>query len=297
MNNNEKKIIQAISIDGGYINGFAQLGKVCQMEARKELDIKEVCVVAGCSSGALFAGLLATGWTPLDLLKEIYNTPDILQRLFEVSPGSVSVATQLYHIVTNGGGINRGDNLYQYIGEIIAKKNNGNADVTFKEAKIACLMTATCFSERYDDIHVFSNIHTPDMPIRSAIRASAAFPVLFLPATINNKLWYDGGMICNFPLRLIDRFYPQYAENAIALRLCSNPNKQNNWTGGFVDMLFKLLSIVVSRTKRLEECMTNNMQRCIYIKLPPRHNFKVTDMREVTFQEIIDLIMYVYNSQ
>ena len=51
---------------------------------------------------------------------------------------------------------------------------------------------------------VFSAHTTPSLPLWQAMRASASFPVVFQPVTIDGSVFVDGGLTWNYPIDLFD---------------------------------------------------------------------------------------------
>ena len=103
-------------------------------------------------------------------------------------------------------GLCRGKEISHWLGKCF-NDHGINENVTFAELHrltqknlylIACSLD-------YQTTAMFDYIHTPDMPVLKAVRASMAIPFVFYPLSYNGDYFVDGGTTCNYPLWYFDK--------------------------------------------------------------------------------------------
>lgn len=173
---------------GGAIRGIAYIGAQKVLE---EMDIK-LSRIAGSSVGAIFAGLIAVGYTASEL-NEIF----------------MDVNFELFRDIHFGFGkafaLSKGNVFLEWIRDLIEKKFYGdeykkgeNPSVTFKDIdKDLIIITTDLTNFRYKE---FSRFETPDYEIAAAIRISSTMPGLMTPVNYNNMELVDGDLQKSWPL-------------------------------------------------------------------------------------------------
>jgi NTE family protein len=203
-------------MEGGGIRGIAYAGAIQVLEEKKLSSTIEN--VAGTSVGALVGALYSVGYTPselkviLDDLK-IQNFND--GKWFFI--GGQKRLRKRY-------GWYRGEQLEKWLGELI-KQKTGNANTTFSQlAKLQANnaayknlhIVATNLSKQR--MEVFSAITSPNLPIKTAVRASISIPMYFGAVFIDSNgvvakepvkgnmynVYVDGGILGNYPLQIFD---------------------------------------------------------------------------------------------
>jgi len=173
---------------GGAIRGVSYVGAVRAME---ELGLK-IDAFAGSSVGAIFAGLVAVGYTA-DELKDIF----------------MQVNYELFRDIHFGFGPNfalsKGGIFLDWLKELIETKFYGeryvkgeNPPVTFTDIdKNLVIITTDLTNFKYKE---FSKFETPDFEIAYAIRISSSMPGLMKPVEINGAMLVDGDLQKSWPL-------------------------------------------------------------------------------------------------
>lgn len=195
---------------GGGIRGIAYCGAY---KALEEKNI-EVTGLAGSSIGAVFASLIAVGYsydevyemlcaTGIDLFKDINID-------FKKNPA-----------------LSKGNVFYDWIKEKIEKKyysNNykkgENEPVLFKDLnKDLVIYSVDLTNLKYKE---FSNIETPNFEIAKAVRASVSMPGLFRPLEIDKNLIVDGDLLKSMPLWKVSNYICSIKDRIIEFRLEDN---------------------------------------------------------------------------
>ena len=163
----KKKYKLGIALSGGGARGFAHLGI---LKALEEKGIRPD-VISGTSAGAIAGAFIAAGKTPDEAFKVMKG-----YRFFDFT--SIRIPkTGLFNL----------DGLRSSIRREIRQDN-------IEELPIPLFITATNMLD--GRVEYFS-----EGPLSEIVQASASIPILFSPVEIGNKLYADGGVLDNLPLR------------------------------------------------------------------------------------------------
>jgi len=187
MSNNNKSLQYTCIFGGGAVRGVSYVGSL------RALEDLGVCpeTLAGSSVGAVFAGLLAVGYTAAEL-KEIF----------------MLINYELFKDIHFGFGkdfaLSKGGIFLEWLRELIEKKYygerfnpNGNPPVTFKDLNKNFIVIATDLTNfKYKE---FSKFETPDFEIAYAIRISSTMPGLMAPVDQKGSLLVDGDLQKSWP--------------------------------------------------------------------------------------------------
>ena len=175
-----------LCISGAGTQGPALIGALIELHTQGKLkNVRDMC---GVSFGAMLAMLLSIGWLP----EYIYNrTKDI-----DVSELCKPNVRQFF----DKFGMASTDNLIAYIDELVEERGF-DKNITFRDhiyktdimLRIPALCLNTC------KMVYFSHLSHPDLPIRDAIRASIAIPLIYNSHVIDDKHYVDGGVVRNLP--------------------------------------------------------------------------------------------------
>lgn len=192
---------------GGGARGVSYAGTVRAIE---ELGIFPT-TIAGSSVGAVFAGLMAVGYTAQEL-KEIF----------------MQVNFELFRDIHFGFGrdfaLSKGEIFLDWLRDLIEKKYYGEcykkgecAPVTFADIeKNLIIITTDLTNFKYKE---FSKFETPGFEIAYAIRISSTLPGLMKPVMFENVLLVDGDLQKSWPLwRLSKNLCPE-DERVLEFRL------------------------------------------------------------------------------
>ena len=189
--------------EGGGVKGIAYVGA---MEVLKEKGILEKIERAGgASAGAINALLFGLNYSPAetkDLLMELDFT-NFLDDTWGVVRDTERLLKEF--------GWYKGDYFRKWIAQRI-KEKAGNGEATFKEVYDLrskkgfrdIHMVGTNLSTHFGE--VFSNEHTPRMPLADAVRISMSIPLFFAAKrSLRGDVYVDGGLLSNYPIKLFDR--------------------------------------------------------------------------------------------
>ncbi|MFA7658723.1 MAG: patatin-like phospholipase family protein [Candidatus Gastranaerophilaceae bacterium] len=215
---------------GGAIRGVSYVGAV---KALEELGVSPN-TMAGSSVGAIFAGLLAVGYTA-DELKEIF----------------MQVNYELFRDIHFGLGKNfalsKGEIFLDWLRELIEKKyygekfnEEGNAPVTFADLdKNLIIITTDLTNFKYKE---FSKFETPDFEVACAIRISSTMPGLMKPVEENGSLLVDGDLQKSWPMwRLSKNLCPE-EERVLEFRLEGDYEGKGQSAINFVNTIYSCVT-------------------------------------------------------
>ena len=190
---------EAMVFEGGGVLGTAYSGALQVAETHDAL--RNLKRVGGASAGAITAAALASG-ADAEFIGRQLDSLD-LRSLMDDSPGFLRDAWRLY----TTGGIAQGATLDQLLGKMFYDLT-GDADVTFEQAfqrtGRELTVVSTSMNRRRSVYH--STLASPNMPIRRAVAASAAFPIVFPMVNDGENMLWDGGLLDNYPIHLFDNF-------------------------------------------------------------------------------------------
>jgi NTE family protein len=225
--------------EGGGIKGLAYCGSITLLEKMNILN--KIKRYGGSSAGAITATLLAIGYNSSELHEIISNT-----NFGSFIDDKVGIIRDTYSFFTKYG-VCSGDT-FSNIMKTHIKNKTGNENYTFKnlydEKKIELVITGTNLTNM--ETVYFYHGNYPDLPIYKAVRISMSIPYLFVPVTLNNKIFVDGGFIDNYPIHIFDGKYP--GDPDAKMEIC----KQNSKTLGL-----KLLTPGEEETYKINESENN----------------------------------------
>ncbi len=203
-------------LKGGGIRGIAYVGALKVLEEKKITPGIEK--VAGTSVGAITGTLFATGYTAAQM-ENIMLDLDIAT----FNDGEWFFLGGQKRFRKNYGWY-KGNKLEEWIGARI-KEQTGNDNTTFLQLHQLAIadkkfkdlyITATNLSRQ--KIEIFSWETHPDMPVKTAVRASAAIPLYFGAVFIDSSgnvtehpdknrsydVYVDGGLLANYPINIFN---------------------------------------------------------------------------------------------
>lgn len=218
----KKNLYKNLVFKGGGVRGIAYMGA---LEILDELGIVDnIQRVAGTSAGAIAATLFSFRLS-VDETKEIFNSLEIAKiprcqekehdlRLWE------SKDDECYKRFFKNYGWYSSAYFYEWIGNIISEKCDGNTRATFadfQERGFRDLYIVAANLSRHR-AEVFSAADTPDVAVADAVRMSMSIPLFFEALRFDGKefgdgdYYVDGGLHDNFPMHIFDE--PDFATNS-----------------------------------------------------------------------------------
>ncbi|XP_019646047.1 PREDICTED: uncharacterized protein LOC109486630 [Branchiostoma belcheri] len=197
-------------MEGGGVRGVAHIGALMVLESAGIL--KNITRVAGTSSGAIFATLVALKLTCKQMAEEL--DIDIKKMVFTGGIKKLGKPFMFFQRL----GWDTGEGFYEYCGSVLERHTRtenqpGNPDITFQElyerTKIELCIVVTNLNQQRE---VYFHVKTAaDLPIRKALRMSMSLPALFQPVVEDyfgvKEYFVDGGMACNYPLHCFDGWW------------------------------------------------------------------------------------------
>lgn len=175
---------------GGGIRCVAHVGVLKALNEEGLLScVKEMI---GVSAGALFALLYVLGYS-IDQIEDLALNFDF-RILGDINPEDLL----LFSVSL---GLNSGDILDKLVASILHQKGF-DKDITFAELATKTRIGFRCYSTELQTstIKEMSSASTPDMLVRTAVRASMSLPIMYSPVPCGATLLVDGGLLHNLPL-------------------------------------------------------------------------------------------------
>lgn len=185
-------------LSGGGAKGFAHIGVLKVIDS---LNIK-VDYIAGTSMGAIVGSLYASGYSgkQLDSIFRSVNFDDVINdnlpraaRTFYERENSERYAVTLPFTnfkINLPSALSRGQNVFN----LLSKLTLHVTDIpNFNRLPIPFFCVAT-------DVETGEAVILDRGNLAQAVTASGAFPSLFQPVIINNRVLIDGGVINNYPI-------------------------------------------------------------------------------------------------
>lgn len=220
-------------LEGGGVKGIAYCG-VLQVLSQKDI-LKNIKNFAGSSAGAIFAALIAIGYTYDELIVMVNKTD--FNSFIEHGIFPFNKIEDIMHAFTELG-CDSGSTFEKFMEKYIEEKT-GNATYTFKQLyndrNINLVITGTDINR---EMTLYFNYKShPNMPIKEAVRISMSIPILFKPVKHFNDLCVDGGMLDNYPLHVFDGAFPgdpqavnnmvQVNPKTLGIKLMTTKNTEN----------------------------------------------------------------------
>ena len=302
---------------GGAIRGVAYIGA---LKAFEELGLISD-IYAGSSVGAIFASLIAVGYTSEEL-KQIF----------------LKVNFELFKDIAIGIGplfaLSKGEVFLEWLRELIEKKYYGekykkgeNRAVTFKDIDKNLVIITTNLSNF--ECKEFSKFETPDYEIASAVRISSCMPGLMKPIEYNKTLLVDGDLQKSWPMWKLSKNLQNSKDRILELRLEGYYNSNNisgidyanavyscmtSMSTAFVTDIYAqkdkfdyivfntgktvVVDFNLNETKRSELIQSGYEQTMNYFKhILPLKKQKIRNYYEVIYSHLIKIQKYIHSNK
>jgi len=190
----EKQDYENLIFEGGGVLSFSYFGAIVELERIGMLQ--KFKRFAGTSVGAVFAALLAAGFTALEILRlQKKMSKEILSCKYDL--------LSAFNIFKNNG-VNSLDSLKKQIQKTLNRKLKPGItlDELFKKTGKELVLVSCCVNRKktvYFHHASFGNVELID-----AIIASLAAPLFFQPIPLTvfetNDYFVDGGIVDNYPI-------------------------------------------------------------------------------------------------
>lgn len=193
LKNNKTKAYTNLVLSGGGMRGIAHVGVIKALSEYKLLD--SIKNILGCSAGSLVAFLYCIGYDEKELCEEIKKID------FSKIKSSNTDITQIFYKF----GIDDGDEYDKMLKQYLKQKKldeNIDFETLYKTTGMNLIVNGSCLNDK--QCYYFSYKTHPRMSVVLAVRISSAFPLFFVPITLDNKMFVDGGCNNNFPIEYFD---------------------------------------------------------------------------------------------
>ena len=184
-------MVHNLALSGGGVHVMAFIGSLRVMEERGLL--RNVKQVVGASAGSLLALMLALGFEVADI-GSFVREKLMNEKSFKISLKNAWKLTQTF-------GLDEGENIAEMIAAIF-EKMRVDPDITFIElAKLTGKnLVVTVANVNRERVEFMSVDTTPELRVRTAIRASTSIPVLYQPVLYKEEYYVDSLFFNNFPM-------------------------------------------------------------------------------------------------
>ncbi|MBM5575738.1 patatin-like phospholipase family protein [Deefgea sp. CFH1-16] len=183
------KVKIGLALGGGAAKGFAHIGVIKMLEANGI----QVEVVAGTSAGSVVGALYASGMDAFTLQERAFSLDE----------------SQIRDVNLLGGGLIKGQKLQDYVNQLVGNK--------------AINQFAKPFAAVATELDTGKKIAFNRGNAGQAVRASSSIPGIFMPVSIANKKYVDGGVVSPVP---VDAARDLGANFVIAVDISSKANNQ-----------------------------------------------------------------------
>ena len=183
--------IEHIVISGGGATGFSFFGALKKTQSSNLWNQSDIKSIYATSSGAICAFLIALQIEWDVIINYFIHRP--WQNIFKMD-------SHLLEYFNKRGIL--GKNIFQEMFDPLLKCKGVSSNITMQELFDYSGIEIHCFST---EINSFSLVDIsykthPDLTIIDVIYCSASLPILFQPFFINDMVYGDGAILCNYPL-------------------------------------------------------------------------------------------------
>jgi predicted acylesterase/phospholipase RssA len=268
-------MIKNLVLSGGGQAGFSYIGVMRYLEETNYINNIEN--ILGVSIGSIFSLMIS-----LNINSKQFGN---LLTLVNTEMGEINIHNVLSFF--HNFGIDDGDRITKLIKACIkVKLSNENATFTDlynfnKNKNLLILATNLTKKERT----IFSYDNTPNVELWKAVRASSSYPLYFHPVKIDDDLYVDGGVSCNYPIY----YFKDDIENTLGISfdfVIDTDDNISNKNTDFVDYISSIFKVIIgSLEKHIIELYK---EHTIQLKIPFLYtvDYKLSRQRK---EEIYDL--------
>jgi predicted acylesterase/phospholipase RssA len=191
----QKNKFNAICLSGGGMKGFSILGALQYGYDNKLISHDSINYYSGNSIGAIISYLLAIGYTPLDILKELL-IDDVVKECVQINISSMTLGEK-YNVSTFDKLASRIEKLtLRKIGKILTFGS------MYKLYGKKLYMSVYNYTKRKREYKSYET--DPDLPCIIALQMTSAIPGLFPYVEYEGCIYLDGFVGDNFPIEKVD---------------------------------------------------------------------------------------------
>ncbi len=228
-------------LSGGSVKGVGVLGALHYIE--ESTSLAELNEFYGTSAGALICVLIALGHSSIELFQyfirfEFSIEPIVARDNMQLLDYSKFIKTLEQIVVTRTPVIPTLSALAAMGKKVYILTYN------YTQARLELLSYKT----------------HPDMLCTDAVRLSCALPIVFGKNMYKNNIYFDGGLVCNFPLNIA---FKHKAKNILAINLLSNSMRSFNddYLSVFINLIFAPIEV------QTREIIRKYAHKCAFIEI------------------------------
>ena len=193
-------------LSGGSLKGVSHIGALARLSQEGLIDLRRIKAIAATSAGAMLGLLLVLG---LDL-QEIWNIIVNLDVTKIMNPDFGMLLTKC--------GVEIGQNLLDFFENLLTIKTgiqHINFRQLYKKTGIDFTIVGSCLTSRKPVY--FNRQNTPTLKVSIAVRISLSIPFLFVPVTVDDNKYIDGGILDNYPMT----HFANELDKTIGIMICN----------------------------------------------------------------------------
>jgi predicted acylesterase/phospholipase RssA len=242
---------------GSSAKGIAVLGALQNCYDKNMLH--NVQCYMGTSSGFIINYLLIIGYTPVEILVNIF-TNNILENMQQIN---------FNNLLKGNGGLNWENSVGNVIRTLTLEKIKFIP--TFEDLlnKFNKKLIGVTYNASFDKLELLSVETTPNLTCIEAAKMTSNLPFLFEKCKYNNSYYLDGGIVNNFPIDLaknvgtnilgIVTYNQLKKDKEINNKIIENENQ--------LEFIYKLMFITIDQSteSKIVNCVDDNLR---IIKIP-----------------------------
>lgn len=212
-------------LSGGSVRGISQIGAIKKLVDEGLLVLDKIESVAGTSSGSLLGVLIVLGFS-IDAIWDFMYSLDIKKL---VNPNLLLLLTKCG--VETGCTIH---NLFEDILTKVTKIKHINFRQLYELTKIDLTIVGSCLTTK--EAVYYNHTNTPTFKVSMALRISISLPGFFIPVTIGNNKYIDGGVLDNYAIEL----FKDKIDDTIGILVCDVYNTNYEYPEQYVAAVMNL---------------------------------------------------------
>jgi NTE family protein len=185
--------IKHLILSGGGPIMIQLLGAIQHLEANNFIDFKNIESIYGTSAGAIIGVLICLKYDWVTINDYIIKRP--WQDVFKIN---VEKIFESY----SKKGIFDSKTIEKCFKPLLDAKDI-SMEITLEEFYKYSNIELHFFSFEINDFKIddISHLTHPNLPLITAIQMTCSLPILVSPVCLDNKIYIDGGIVCNYPLK------------------------------------------------------------------------------------------------
>ena len=255
-----------LALSGGGIRGVAHLGVI---KALEENNIK-IDIMGGTSSGSMITALYSMGYSTDEIFDLVHK---YVASIIKLNNSTIrkEIKNLLLHRKVYSSGINDGE----YICKIFNKVALDKKIINISDISMPIVIPTVDIITRKKYIFTSQDINNKDynnnIDIGRAVQASCSFPAFFSPLKYKNKLFLDGGILDNIPVKEVKKIG---ANKVIAVKFDSDKIDEKS---NIIDIIMKIADIMG------EQVAEENLKEADYVIEIPTDGTGLIDTSKMDF--------------